>query len=210
MFFFCFFDILLTVCLSILISVINQLDVQNFCFTIILFHASTCFEHYALIIRRSRLHYTAFCYRHAGTSERSKITKIRFYKYEQNSSKIYVWIFRVWLLCITYCKHVVSCRGYVYPVIKLIRKVLCLFTFLLYMYRKFIYLLYTTATCFGPIFWPPQSYIQGPPVNRAIWQRHFSILAWAGEGEWCCQVAWPWIAFSLKWSCGPVHSALSP
>jgi len=27
------------------ISVINQLDVQNFCFTISLFHASTCFEH---------------------------------------------------------------------------------------------------------------------------------------------------------------------
>jgi len=32
-------------------------------------------------------------------------------------------------LCITYYKHVMTCRGYVYPVIKLIRKVLCLFTF---------------------------------------------------------------------------------
>jgi len=31
--------------LSIIISVINQLDAQNFCFTISLFHASTCFEH---------------------------------------------------------------------------------------------------------------------------------------------------------------------
>ena len=39
------FDVLLTVHLSILISVINQLDVQLFCFTISLFHASTCFEH---------------------------------------------------------------------------------------------------------------------------------------------------------------------
>jgi len=29
----------------IFISVINQLDAQNFCFTIRLFHASTCFEH---------------------------------------------------------------------------------------------------------------------------------------------------------------------
>ena len=38
-------DVLLTVHLSILISVINQLDAQNFCFTISLFHASTCFEH---------------------------------------------------------------------------------------------------------------------------------------------------------------------
>jgi len=27
------------------ISVINQLDAQNFCFTISLLHASTCFEH---------------------------------------------------------------------------------------------------------------------------------------------------------------------
>ena len=39
------FDVLLTVHLSIFISVINQLDAQNFCFTISLFHASTCFEH---------------------------------------------------------------------------------------------------------------------------------------------------------------------
>jgi len=35
------FDILLTVHLSMFISVINQLDAQNFCFTISLFHAST-------------------------------------------------------------------------------------------------------------------------------------------------------------------------
>jgi len=45
--------------LSIFISVINQLDAQNFCFTISLFHASTCFEHHVLIIRRSKLLYTA-------------------------------------------------------------------------------------------------------------------------------------------------------
>ena len=48
-----FFDVFLTVHLSIFISVINQLDVQNLCFTVSLFHASTCFEH------RSKLHYTA-------------------------------------------------------------------------------------------------------------------------------------------------------
>jgi len=43
---FCFFfDVLLTVHLSIFISVINQLDAQNFCLTVSLFHASTCFEH---------------------------------------------------------------------------------------------------------------------------------------------------------------------
>ena len=39
------FDVLLTVHLSIFISVINQLDAQKFCFTVSLFHASTCFEH---------------------------------------------------------------------------------------------------------------------------------------------------------------------
>ena len=53
------FDILLTVHLSIFILVINQLDAQHFCFTISLFHASTCFEHHVLIIRRSELYYTA-------------------------------------------------------------------------------------------------------------------------------------------------------
>ena len=40
-----FFDVLPTVHLSTFISVINQLDAQNFCFTISLFHASTCFQH---------------------------------------------------------------------------------------------------------------------------------------------------------------------
>jgi len=53
------FDVLLTVHLSIFILVINQLDAQNFCFTIIFFHASTCFEHHVLIIRRSKFYYTA-------------------------------------------------------------------------------------------------------------------------------------------------------
>jgi len=38
------FDVLLTVHLSIF-SVTNQLDAQNFCFTISLFHASTRFDH---------------------------------------------------------------------------------------------------------------------------------------------------------------------
>ena len=42
------FDVLLTVHLSIFISVINQLDAHNFCFTISLFLASTCFEHMCL------------------------------------------------------------------------------------------------------------------------------------------------------------------
>ena len=32
---------------------------KNFCFTISLFHASTCFGHHVLIIRKSKLYYTA-------------------------------------------------------------------------------------------------------------------------------------------------------
>ena len=32
---------------------------HKICFTISLFHASTCFEHYVLIIMRSKLYYTA-------------------------------------------------------------------------------------------------------------------------------------------------------
>jgi len=37
--------VLLTVHLRIFISVINQLDERNFCFTVSLFHVSTCFEY---------------------------------------------------------------------------------------------------------------------------------------------------------------------
>ena len=32
---------------------------HKICFTISLFHASTCFEHHVLIARRSKLYYTA-------------------------------------------------------------------------------------------------------------------------------------------------------
>jgi len=32
---------------------------HKICFTISLFPASTCFEHYVLIVRRSKLYYTA-------------------------------------------------------------------------------------------------------------------------------------------------------
>jgi len=32
---------------------------HKICFTVSLFHASTCFEHHALIVRRSKLYYTA-------------------------------------------------------------------------------------------------------------------------------------------------------
>jgi len=53
------FDVLFTVHLSIFISVINQLDVQNFCFTISLFHAPTCFEHCCAHHQEVKFYYTA-------------------------------------------------------------------------------------------------------------------------------------------------------
>jgi len=52
------FYVSLTVHLSIIL-VINQLNAQKSCFIISLSYASTCFEHYALIIRWSKLYYTA-------------------------------------------------------------------------------------------------------------------------------------------------------
>jgi len=52
------FDVLLTVHLSIIL-VINQLNAQNSSFIISLLFASTCFEHYVIIIRRSKFCYTA-------------------------------------------------------------------------------------------------------------------------------------------------------
>jgi len=48
--------------LQIFISVINQLDTQNFCFTISLFHDSTCFEHIVLIfVESQRVHTQSTC-----------------------------------------------------------------------------------------------------------------------------------------------------
>ena len=44
---------------KIFILIIKQLDAQNFCSTVSLFHSSTCFEHHVLIIRRSKLYYTS-------------------------------------------------------------------------------------------------------------------------------------------------------
>jgi len=54
-----FFDVLLTVHLSIFTSVINQLHGQHFCFTISFISCLYMFRAHVLIIRRSKLHYTA-------------------------------------------------------------------------------------------------------------------------------------------------------
>ena len=62
---------------------INQLDALNFIMS--LFHASTCFEHHVLIVRRSKLYYTAtgiITLKQVSGLKLLKITKIQFYKYE--------------------------------------------------------------------------------------------------------------------------------
>ena len=87
--------------------------------------SSTCAHHQEVKIA---LH--SLWYHHTETSEWSKITKVQFYKYEQIAVKFMCEFFRCdycVLLTINMLCHVV----YVYPVIKLIRKVLCLFTFIL-------------------------------------------------------------------------------
>jgi len=54
-----FFDVLLTVHLSIFTSVINQLDAQNVSFYSKFISCLYMFRAHVLIIRRSKLHYTA-------------------------------------------------------------------------------------------------------------------------------------------------------
>jgi len=71
------------------ISVINQLDAQNVCFTISLFHASTCFEHMCSS-SGGQIVLQSLWYHRTETSEWSKITKIQSYKYEQIVVKFYV------------------------------------------------------------------------------------------------------------------------
>jgi len=70
------FDVLLTVHLTTFISVINQIDAQNFCFTIsfiscLYMFSSTCAHHQEVKIA---LH--SLWYHHTETSEWSKFTKI--------------------------------------------------------------------------------------------------------------------------------------
>jgi len=63
--------------------VINQLDAQNFCFTLSLFHASICFKHICSSSGGQNCITQPLVSSHTETSEWSKITKIQFYKYEQ-------------------------------------------------------------------------------------------------------------------------------
>ena len=52
---------------------------HKICFTIRLFHTSTCFEHYVLIVRRSKLYYRAsgiITLKQVSSVKITKITKI--------------------------------------------------------------------------------------------------------------------------------------
>ena len=64
------------------ILVTDQLDAQNFCFTSLLY-ASTCFEHHLLIIRWSKLYYTA-----SGIISLKQVSGLKLLKYKSiNMSK---------------------------------------------------------------------------------------------------------------------------
>jgi len=91
------------------------------------------FRAQVLIIRWSKLHYTA-----SGIITLKQVSGLKLLKYSFiNMSK---WqnlcVNFSGVITVYYYKHVTSCRGYVYPVIKLIGKVLCLFTFM-YLSNKF-------------------------------------------------------------------------
>ena len=72
------------------------------------------FRAQVLIVRRAKIVLYSLWYHYTETSELSKITKIikiikiQFYKYEYMVAK-----FMCELMCITYYKHVMTCRGYV-------------------------------------------------------------------------------------------------
>ena len=63
-------------------------------------------------------------YRHTETIEWSKITNIQFYKYKHRVVK-FVCEFFGCDYCILLTINIL-CRGYAYPVVRLIKKVLCL------------------------------------------------------------------------------------
>ena len=90
-----------------------------------LLYASTCFEHCCAHHQEVSIVLYIIWYRHTETIDWSKITKIQFYKYEYIVVKFIYEFFGC-----DYCiyKRVLSCIGSVYPIVELIKKILCLFT----------------------------------------------------------------------------------
>ena len=54
---------------------------NKICFTITVLYASTCFEHYVLIVRRSKLYYTA-----SGIITLKQVSGLKLLKYFSNFS----------------------------------------------------------------------------------------------------------------------------
>ena len=65
-------------------------------------------------------------YHDTETCEWSTSTKIQFCKYKRIVVKFMYEFFGCDYCIFLRYKHVMSCRGYVYPVVKLIKRVLCL------------------------------------------------------------------------------------
>ena len=69
-----YFDVLLTVHLIIILAIKQKCT--NSCFIISLLYSSTCFEHYVLIIRKSKLYYTA-----SGIITLKQVSGLKLLKY---------------------------------------------------------------------------------------------------------------------------------
>ena len=95
---------------------------NKFIIFLYMFRALLCSSSGGQIVLRS------IWYRHTETSEWSKIAKIQFYKYEHIVVKVIYEFFGCDYCTFLHYKHVMSCRGYVYLVVKRIKDVLCLFT----------------------------------------------------------------------------------
>jgi hypothetical protein len=121
-----FFYVILTVYLSIILAT-GQLNAQILYFMTSLLYSSTCFEHYWAYHQEAKLYYPASGIVTLKQVSGLKLLKYSLYKYEHIIVKGIYEFFGCNYCIFLHYKHVVSCRDYVYPVVKLIRKVLCLF-----------------------------------------------------------------------------------
>ena len=104
---------------------------HKICFTISFISCLYMFRAICAHHQEVKIALHSLLYHHTETSEWSKITKIQFYKYEQIVLKFMYEFFRC-DYCVLFTVNV-QChvrRSYVCTAIKLIRKVLCLFTFM--------------------------------------------------------------------------------
>ena len=94
-----------------------------------LLYTSTCFEHNCSHHQEVKIVSHSIWHHHTETSEWSKVTKIQFYRYKHIVVKFMCEFFRCDYHIFLHYKHVTPYGGYIYPFVKVIKKVLCLFTF---------------------------------------------------------------------------------